>query len=73
VTEVCEHCFEPLWADDRVVQATGAVITRTAGGDVRPLDGVVVFVHEDHWTENNPRGWREIARGKLKDFRPVRP
>jgi len=73
VPEVCEHCDEPLWADDRLVQATGPLIMRIADRDGRPLEGAVVFVQEDHWTENNARGWREIARGRLRDFRPVRP
>jgi hypothetical protein len=46
------------------------VSTLNRDGDRQSMDGIVVFVLESHWTQNNPKGWREMDRGELRKLHP---
>jgi len=71
VAQACEACDEPIGPEERVVQAMQPVVIRDSQGDFRHMDGVVVYVHESEWTENNARGERELARGTMREFGPA--
>jgi hypothetical protein len=69
--EVCAHCHDPLQPDEIVVEARERVDTTDDWGDESPIEGVIVFIREAHWTVSNPRDWREERRGHLRKFRPA--
>ena len=71
VADVCEHCDVPLRADSMVVYAMEPVEATNDYGDRHLVDGEVVFVLQDHWTETNAKGWRALDRGEYRKFRPA--